>query len=80
MADEVKVVKHYLVPEHVKLSEEQKKELLDKLKVSVKQLPRIKISDPALKTINVKVNDLILIKRKSDITKESDYYRVVVND
>ena len=73
------IIKHVLVPEHVKLSEEQKQELLKKYNISVKQLPRIKSDDPALKMIEVRTGDVIMIKRKSPTIGESYYYRVVVN-
>ena len=79
MADETKAVKHFLVPEHVKLTDEQKEEVLKKYNVSAGQLPRILIDDPAIVELNLKSGDVIIIKRKSLITDEADYYRVVVN-
>ena len=72
-------IQHFLVPKHIRLTDEQKREILKKLNVSIKQLPMIKVTDPALKDMNCKVNDLILIKRKSQTAKEADYYRVVID-
>ena len=65
MAEELQINQHYLVPQHVKLTDEQKKQLLSNFNISVKQLPMIKIDDPAIKNLEVKSGDVILIKRKS---------------
>jgi len=78
MAEELQINQHFLVPQHIKLTEEQKKQLLETFNISLKQLPMIKIDDPAIKDMGVKVNDVILIKRKSPTAKETDYYRLVV--
>ena len=79
MVEEAQTIRHSLVPEHIKLNDEQKKEILDKFNISLKQLPMIRVNDPALKNIQIKVNDLILIKRESPTAKETEYYRVVVD-
>ncbi len=79
MAEAPQITQHFLVPQHIKLAEEQKQGLLKKFNISFKQLPMIKISDPAIKNLGVKVNDVILIKRKSPTAKETDYYRLVVD-
>jgi len=77
---EIDITKHYLVPKHVILSEEEKKELLEKYKVSLLDLPKIKISDPALKNLNVKPGDVVKIIRNNPWIGEEIYYRVVVED
>ena len=79
MAEEPQITQHLLVPQHIKLTEEEKYQLLKKFNISIKQLPMISIKDPAIKDLGVKVNDVILIKRKSDTAKETDYYRVVID-
>ncbi len=79
MSEESKLTQHFLVPEHVRLAEEQKQEFLKKNNISIKQLPMIHITDPAIKDLGFKVQDVLLIKRKSAVTKEADYYRVVVD-
>lgn len=76
---EEQTIRHFLVPEHIKLTDEQKNEVLSKHNISLKQLPSIKSSDPAIKDLGVKINDLIIIKRKSPTAKETSYYRVVIN-
>lgn len=79
MAEELKINQHFMVPQHIKLTEEQKEQLLKNFNLSTSQLPRIKISDPAIKDLGVNPGDVILIKRKSYTAKETDYYRLVVN-
>ena len=78
MAEKEKIV-HVLVPEHRILSEEEKKALLDKYKISLNQLPMILSSDPMVKQIGAKVGDVIEIKRKSPTAGEALYYRLVVS-
>ncbi|HLC58650.1 MAG TPA: DNA-directed RNA polymerase subunit RpoH/Rpb5 C-terminal domain-containing protein [Candidatus Nanoarchaeia archaeon] len=79
MSEETKQIKHFLVPEHIKISDEEKQKLLANHNLISKQLPMIPISDPALVTMSVKIGDIILIKRRSHITREASYYRVVVD-
>jgi DNA-directed RNA polymerase subunit H (RpoH/RPB5) len=77
--EKVDITKHSLVPEHNKLSEEEKQKLLKKHNISLRQLPKILKSDPAIQHLDIKVGDLIKIKRKSPTNKESIFYRVVIN-
>jgi len=72
------VLEHELVPKHRIMSEKEVKELLKKLNISLRQLPRILASDAALQGLNAKPNDVIEITRKSRTTGVSKYYRVVV--
>ncbi|MGC8929260.1 MAG: DNA-directed RNA polymerase subunit H [Candidatus Woesearchaeota archaeon] len=74
----MKTIKHELVPEHIKISESEKKELLEKYKISLNELPRILKNDPAIAHLNVKEGDVIKIIRKSESAGQSVYYRVVV--
>jgi DNA-directed RNA polymerase subunit H len=76
--DKIDVDKHQLVPKHIILSEEEKGEVLKKYKASLRQFPRILISDPAIADKNPKVGDLVKIIRKSPTAGETVYYRVVV--
>ena len=75
----IDILKHELVPVHIILSEEEKKEVMKKYKVkNLKQFPRILTSDPVVKALGAKPGDLIKIIRKSNTAGESIYYRVVV--
>jgi DNA-directed RNA polymerase subunit H (RpoH/RPB5) len=67
-----------LVPGHELLTDEQKKAFLEKMNISMKQLPRIKSNDPVVKKIGGKRGDVIKITRKSPIATEYIYYRVVI--
>lgn len=77
---EIDITQHILVPQHILLSEEEKRELLEKYKIKLTDLPKIKKNDPAIKHLNAKPGDIIKIIRKSPITGESIYYRVVVEE
>ena len=72
------VTKHELVPKHEVLTKEEKEELLRKYGITIKELPRILSSDPAIRNLNAKVGDVIKITRKDEIIGENVYYRVVV--
>ena len=68
---------HILQPKHSKLSEKESKELLKKYNISITQLPKIRIIDPALPE-GLKINDIIKIERKTESGEKTFYYRVVV--
>jgi DNA-directed RNA polymerase subunit H len=75
---EYDILKHELVPEHVILEEKEKKELLEKLRITAVNLPKILSNDPVVKTIGAKEGDILKIIRKSPTAGTSIYYRVVV--
>lgn len=75
---EYDILKHELVPGHVILEEKEKKELLEKLKITTINLPKILTNDPVVKTIGAKEGDVLKIIRKSATAGTSIYYRVVV--
>ncbi len=77
--EEFNILKHTLVPEHIKLSEEEAKKVLEEFNVSRDYLPKILISDPAIQHLNPEYGDIIKIIRKSPTMKEAIFYRVVVN-
>jgi len=67
-----------LVSKQEIMSDEDKKMFLEKLNISLKQLPRVKSSDPVVKTIGGKRGDVVKITRKSLVAGEYNYYRVVI--
>lgn len=79
MNKKFKTDKHILIPKHSKLSDSQKEKLLEKYNISIKELPRILKTDPALISLDVKPGDVIKITRKSSTAGEAIFYRVVVN-
>ena len=73
------VTKHILVPKHSKLSEADKKKLLEKYTIGAKQLPKILIIDPAIQSLKPKVGEVIKIERDSKTSGISYYYRVIID-
>lgn len=70
------VMKHALVPPHVKMSEAEVKELLTTLMLNDKKLlPAILASDPAAKYLNLKPGDVVRITRQSPSAGECLFYR-----
>jgi DNA-directed RNA polymerase subunit H len=70
---------HVLVPKHEKISDKEKNEVLEKYNISIKQLPRISVSDPAIAHLDAESGDLIKITRKSQTAGNSIFFRVVSN-
>jgi DNA-directed RNA polymerase subunit H (RpoH/RPB5) len=69
---------NFLMPIHRKLNSGEVIALLEKYSLSgVDKLPKIKVKDPAIATIETVVGDVIEITRSS-FAGESKYYRVIV--
>jgi len=75
----INIRKHMLVPEHSKLNKKEIQELLEKYNLSLNELPKILLTDPAIEKLNVKVGDVIKVIRDSPTAGTSIYYRVVIN-
>jgi len=71
---------HEMVPKHEILPESKVNDLLSKYRIKPHQLPWIKVSDPAVRTIGAKPGDVLKITRKSLTAGESIAYRYVVKD
>jgi DNA-directed RNA polymerase subunit H len=81
MAEKKKIIiKHTLVPEHVKLSEDEKKELLEFHNITIKDLPKILVGDPAIKHLEAVEGDIIKILRISPTSGSAVFYRGVINE
>ncbi len=74
-----KVTEHILVPEHQKLTKEEKTQLLEKYRITSRELPKILRSDPAIAHLNCERGDVIKIIRKSPTAGKATYYRVVIH-
>lgn len=74
---QLNVTKHVLVPQHRIMNEEEKIELLNKLKTKQENLPVILTSDVVCRYIGGKEGDIIEIKRKSATAGTALYYRRV---
>lgn len=66
---------HILQPKHTKLTQQEVEKLLAELNISLAQLPKIKINDPALPE-NCQISDIVKIERNTD-GKKAYYYRVI---
>ena len=75
----IDIRKHLLVPEHSKLTKKEIQELLEKYNLSLNELPKMLLTDPAITNLNVKSGDVIKITRDSPTAGTSIYYRVVIN-
>lgn len=76
--EQFSIFKHEFVPKHRIMKKREKRQLLKRYGVTLKQLPRIRVRDPAAMAINAKIGDVIEITRKSPTAGEIKYYRVVV--
>ena len=74
----IDVTKHVLVPPFTKLTPEQITELLEKLNISLLQLPAIFSKDPMVKAVDAIVGDIIKIERITPSKIKEIYYRRVV--
>jgi len=72
------ITKHNLVPEHIIISEKDKKELLNRYNIEANQLPKIHDEDPVILSIGAKSGQIVKIIRKSDTAKIATAYRLVV--
>lgn len=72
------VRKHNLVCQHLKLSEKEKEALFAQYNISMLEMPKIHLKDPALKGLTVKPGDVIKLIRPSPTAGEAISYRVVI--
>jgi DNA-directed RNA polymerase subunit H len=73
------VGEHFLVPEHVKLSEQEKQDVLVQFNATLRQFPVILDSDPAVVHLQAQPGDMILVKRRSSLVGVAPFYRVVIH-
>jgi DNA-directed RNA polymerase subunit H len=71
---------HILVPKHAKLSQKERKELFARLNISLRELPKISIRDPAIEGLDVQAGDIVKVVRASPTAGTAIFYRGVVNE
>ena len=71
---------HELIPTHTKISDDEKKQILEQYHITVHGLPKISISDPAIAHLDVKSGDVIKVERSSRTAGDAVYYRGVINE
>ena len=73
------ITHNFLVPRHILVtSEEEITTMLQFYDCTIKQLPKIRHTDPAARYYGFKIGDICKIIRPSKITGESLYYRRVI--
>lgn len=77
---QLNVLKHRLVPKHVKLSASEKTELYQTLNIEEdRQLPEISRFDPVAKTLFLRPGEVCQITRFDKISYTNEFYRVCVS-
>eukprot|EP00906_Rhabdomonas_costata_P020058 RCo029157 len=74
----VNITKHELVPQHIPLSDAEKKEFLQSQKLKEKDLPRIQRTDPVCCYFGLRKGQVFKIKRKSETAGTYITYRLVI--
>lgn len=77
---EIDITQHELVPKHTKVSDKEKEQALEEYGITVMDLPKIKMDDPAINHLDAKAGDVIRIERPSPTAGTTVFYRVVVNE
>jgi len=77
------VLEHQMVPEHYLLSLEEEKEVLKQLNITRDQLPKLRMSDPAVRILrrietDVKEGRIVRIIRESQTAGQTTVYRLLI--
>lgn len=74
------LVDHVDIPKHVPMSEEEKEDFFKKYNCTIKQMPKIKDSDPVCRYYNLRPGTLVKILRPSETGGIVPFYRLVKKD
>ena len=78
MTKKTAITNHVLIPKHSKLSDSERKALLEQYSITIKELPHILSKDPVLTTLSVKPGDIVKIERNSPTAGKIVFYRSVL--
>ena len=74
------ISEHVLVPKHTILSEKEKEKLFETYHITIKELPKILLTDPGIKALKPKIGDVVKIERDSLTAGKTIFYRGVINE
>ena len=75
-----KALSHELIPVHEKLSEKDATAIMKKYNLTIREIPKILLTDPAIAHLDPKEGDIIMIKRSSRTAGDTIYYRGVIKE
>jgi DNA-directed RNA polymerase subunit H len=74
------ILEHELVPKHEIMRPEEVRELLERYRITLNELPRILVSDPVVRELGANPGDVLRITRPSPTAGVATYYRLVVKE
>jgi DNA-directed RNA polymerase I, II, and III subunit RPABC1 len=74
----IDITEHKLVPQHIVLTNQEKKELLTRYRLKPSQLPRIQVSDPVARYFGLVPKQVVKIIRPSETAGRYITYRICV--